>query len=54
MLVYCTAGKTGAYGVELLDKKRKKKIRLEKQWQREGKEMRKGLSQRVRQKGADT
>lgn len=32
----------------------KRKIRLEKQWQREGKERRKRLSQGVRQKGADT
>lgn len=50
MPVYFMTGKTDAYGVELLDKK----IRVGKQRQMEGREGRKGLSQGVRQKGADT
>lgn len=35
MLVHCTGGKPGAYGLELLDKK---KIRLEKKRQKEERE----------------
>lgn len=56
MLVYCMTGKTEAYGAELLNKKksRLKKKKKNRRWQEEGEEGRKGLSQGVAQKGADT
>lgn len=56
MLVCHMTGQTDAYGAEPLDEERKKKkIGVEKQWQKDGENgEKKGLSQGVRQKGADT